>query len=493
MPNTQEQKRLGKVGQVDAISISELFVKLDLALKHSFSTSLWISGELRDKPTVKNGHCYFDLSDPNSTSGYPPTINCVIWAGNYNQISQQLATKNLKLEKGLVIKVEGSLKYFAGRSSIQLQISNLDIEGLIGEIALARLKLIKKLATEGLIEKNSSIQIPTVPLKIALVGSPGTQGFLDFMTQINSSNFNFEVTQYPVPVQGTDAPIKLATAINVASNKNHDILVLVRGGGSKSDLSAFDKEEVARAVCNCSVPVFCGIGHTEDSSVVDEVASKSFITPTECGQFIVKMVKSYFDDVHRKIEMILTLISYKISESDSSVAKHRANLLLEGNKAVESASNSIELNRRNLQLYGERTLKIAQDKMASARSSLVSLASRIVTNRQNENSNKMNILFIQGNHFIDQSLFKLRIKKTQLVTYSSIFVESATNSVDSKLETIRAFDPINILKRGYAVVRGETNKLIKSISQVEVGTLLNTELNDGTVISQVSNVKKKGK
>ncbi len=74
------------------------------------------------------------------------------------------------------------------------------------------------------------------------------------------------------------------------------MVVVVRGGGSKADLATFDAEVVARAVATSDTPVWTGIGHTGDQSVADEVAGRSFITPTECGQELARLVLEYWRD-----------------------------------------------------------------------------------------------------------------------------------------------------------------------------------------------------
>ena len=103
------------------------------------------------------------------------------------------------------------------------------------------------------------------------MASPGTEGFNDFLGQLSGSGLAFTVVVVAAQVQGRRAGA-LARGIKALAEADCDLVVLVRGGGSKADLVAFDSEPVARAIALCPVPVWTGIGHTGDQSVADIVA-----------------------------------------------------------------------------------------------------------------------------------------------------------------------------------------------------------------------------
>jgi exodeoxyribonuclease VII large subunit len=135
-------------------------------------------------------------------------------------------------------------------------------------------------------------------LRVGLVASPDTEGYRDFVGQLTSSGYGFEVVVSRASVQGTGAPRAIARAITRCGASGCDLVVVVRGGGSKADLAAFDSEPVARAIATCPVPVWTGIGHTGDESVADIVANRAFVTPTECGHELVTRVEAWW---HRSV------------------------------------------------------------------------------------------------------------------------------------------------------------------------------------------------
>ena len=145
--------------------------------------------------------------------------------------------------------------------------------------------------------RNRRVAMPPVPLRVGLVASPGTEGHSDFVGQLTGSQFAFDIVLAAASVQGRQAPSSIAGALVALARRGCDIAVVVRGGGSKADLAAFDTEPVARAMAMMPIPVWVGIGHTGDQSVADIVANRSFVTPTECGQELVSQVSLWWESV----------------------------------------------------------------------------------------------------------------------------------------------------------------------------------------------------
>ena len=139
--------------------------------------------------------------------------------------------------------------------------------------------------------------MPEVPLRIGLVASPGSEGYNDFVGQLRASDLAFSVVLFRANVQGAGAPASIARALGRCVGSDCDLAVLVRGGGSRGDLAAFDAEPVARAIATLPMPLWTGIGHTGDQSVADIVANRAFVTPTACGQELVHRVGEWWESV----------------------------------------------------------------------------------------------------------------------------------------------------------------------------------------------------
>jgi exodeoxyribonuclease VII large subunit len=224
-------------------------------------------------------------------------LKVVCWSSRWSRVRTTLDQLGITLDAGLVVRVRGEVQLYKPRGDISFILSEFDTDALLGKLAAERARVIKALTDEGLLDRNRSLPIPAVPLKIGLVASPGTEGYRDFLGQLEASGFAFDVRAVATQVQGRDAHRTVARAIRALGSTDCDLIVLVRGGGSKADLAAFDSEVVARVIATSPVPVWTGIGHTGDQSVADEVASRSYITPTECGQELARRATEYWDTI----------------------------------------------------------------------------------------------------------------------------------------------------------------------------------------------------
>ena len=135
--------------------------------------------------------------------------------------------------------------------------------------------------------------MPLVPLRLGLITSEGSAAHADFTEQIAACGYAFQITTVTTRVQGEFAAVEIAEAIAMAAQLPIDVIALVRGGGARTDLAAFDTEPVARAIVESALPVVSGIGHEIDESVADLVAHAAFKTPTACAQFLIERVAAF--------------------------------------------------------------------------------------------------------------------------------------------------------------------------------------------------------
>src|SRR5271165_1538538 len=250
-------QRLATVGSgPDALSIGDLYRRIDRALARAIPGEVWVSGEVRSFNVSSSGHCYLELVDPavahdNST----PVLKVVCWSSRWRIVRAELNNLGIALDAGLVVRVRGKVQLYKPRGDISFILSDLDTDALLGKVAAARARLVKALVDEGLFERNKRLPVPVVPLRIGLVASPSTEGQRDFLGQLENSGMAFAVRTKRTQVQGREAPGSIAAAIKRLQSSDCDLIVVVRGGGSKADLGAFDHEKVARAIATCRVPV----------------------------------------------------------------------------------------------------------------------------------------------------------------------------------------------------------------------------------------------
>ncbi len=287
----------------DVLTIGGLYDAVEGALTRAFPRNrpLWVRGEITHLSDHRSGHLYLDLVDPDDVGtgsrsrGGESTLKVKCWRTTWGPLRHTLAKEGIELSEGMVVVLRGTMDLWRAKGEVSLVLVEVDVTALLGRMAADRAHLLRRLEDEGLLTKNGSLALPAVPLRIGLVASPGTEGCRDFLGQLLGSGLGFWVSHVKVPVQGPGAPASIARAVTMLGRSDCDVIAMVRGGGAKADLAAFETEAVARAVATCPKPVFTGIGHSGDETVTDIVASRACITPTACGQQLVATAQGWWE------------------------------------------------------------------------------------------------------------------------------------------------------------------------------------------------------
>ena len=271
------------------LSIGGLYDEVEAALAQSFPKRrhLWVRGEIQHLSDHRSGHLYLDLVDPEEESasggrrgrasarGGEPVLKVKCWRTSWAPLRHSLAKEGIELAEGMVVVLRGSLDLYRARGELSLTLADIDVTALLGRLAAQRTKLLGQLEAEGLLRRNAGVALPDVVLHVGLVASPETEGCRDFLGQLTGSGFGFRVSHVKVPVQGPGAPASIARAVSMLGRSGCDVVAVVRGGGGRGDLAAFESEVVARAIAGSGVQVWTGIGHTGDQTVADVVAARA--------------------------------------------------------------------------------------------------------------------------------------------------------------------------------------------------------------------------
>lgn len=342
----------------------------------------WVRGEIAK--VYEKGHIYIDLVDAGSASSDTkrPVLNSHCWGSAWTPIKQRLLADGITLKPGIIVNFCGYVDVYAPQGKIGFTITQLDVPGLLGDVARRRAELIAKLASEGLLDSNKLRTLSSVPLRVGLVASPGTEGFSDFTGQLLNSGYGFEIILVKTAVQGEAAPPQIVQAIERLDQHGVDIICLVRGGGSKGDLASFDDEGVARAIANASVPVFTGIGHTGDESIADLVAHTRAITPTKLGEEIAAIVDSWYRrNVLANAQRILGATEEILEESSVYVAERRRTMIFAVRDRLISEQRHLASTRGRLITHSRHLLESTESKLSSTRQLLGAYDPKKLLNR----------------------------------------------------------------------------------------------------------------
>ena len=229
-----------------------------------------------------------------------------------------------RLADGLRIRCRVSVDFYPPGGRLQVQIREIDPTFTLGDLAQRRQETLQALAEAGLLERNRALPLPALPMSIALVTSTGSAAYHDFLATLRESGYAFRVFAVHSAVQGAEAERSLPSALALAAATDCDCIVLIRGGGSKSDLAVFDSQAVAEAVARAAKPVLTGLGHEIDESVADLVAHQSFKTPTKVAEELVARIATAELAVARLREQMTRQARLAIAEAGRSSGARRA-------------------------------------------------------------------------------------------------------------------------------------------------------------------------
>ena len=312
------------------LEVGEFYQLLTAQLESSYGRRhpRWVRGEIAK--VYEKTHLYIDLVDAGSSASDSkrPVLNAHCWGSQWNPLRKKLAGEGVSLQPGTVVNLFGYVDVYAPQGRIGFTVTEIDVAGLLGDVARRRQELLARLASEGLLEANKRRPLSPVPLRVGLVASPQTEGYHDFTGQLLNSGFGFHIILAKTAVQGESAPPQIASAIAALDGADVDVICLVRGGGSRGDLACFDDERVARAVAAAVTPVFTGIGHTGDESVADLAAHTRAITPTKLGEEIVALVSAWRQrNVRGPAQRILGASEAVLDEGTEYLAERRRTMI----------------------------------------------------------------------------------------------------------------------------------------------------------------------
>jgi len=282
---------------MNSITLSELTSQIQQTIRLGFDTPQWIRTEISELRENQGGHCYLELIEKDSDSDtLLAKTKATIWASTYRMLKPYFeSSTGQSLRAGMNVLVSVTVE-FHGVYGFSLNIRDIDPTFTIGEMAARRLKIIRQLEQDGIMDMNRQLPFPELPQRLAIISSPTAAGYGDFCDQLNndSSQFAFYIKLYPAVMQGDQAETSMISALEkIYENIDlFDVVIVIRGGGAITDLACFDSYELALNCAQFPLPVIAGIGHQRDVSILDMVAHTSVKTPTAVAEFLISKMQA---------------------------------------------------------------------------------------------------------------------------------------------------------------------------------------------------------
>ena len=273
------------------ITLSELQRLVKETLHERFALPVWVSAEISEVKINYSGHCYLELVEKGGDNGVPlAQSRAVIWRTAYSRIAGYFeAETGQRLAAGIKILAKVAVNYHE-LYGFSLQITDIDPAYTLGDMQRQRQQTIDCLRKEGVWDMNREVGMPAVVQRIAIVSSANAAGYQDFCKEIGKSPYRFRLTLFDAFMQGAAAEESIVAALCAVADRmeEFDAVVIIRGGGSASDLNCFNAYRLCTHVAQFPMPVLTGIGHDKDTSVADMVAHTALKTPTAVAGWLVE-------------------------------------------------------------------------------------------------------------------------------------------------------------------------------------------------------------
>ena len=351
----------------ETFSVSEFVKTINQSIKQRFGRGVWLHGEIQEMKTPN--HVYFTLVDQDGDK--KAVLSASIWQGVYQSMRAKLAESGLQLADGLKVRVFGEPDLYAGNGRFSFKVSKIDPRFTLGDLIAQREEVVKQLKLKKLYDANRAVDLALVPLRVGIITSIGSAAHADVLKTFKDSKIGFTIFVHDARVQGEDSVSSVVAALQTMDvRKDLDLLLLVRGGGAKNDLIAFDSLQIATAIANCRLPVFTGIGHETDFSVADEVANQSHKTPTACATAVIEIVREFIESTEQVWDGIATLALRELELSASRLAD-RANKI--GSKVLDALAGA----SKRLAMTAQRIKHRPEEVFRLEKSSLDAFADRV--------------------------------------------------------------------------------------------------------------------
>ena len=338
---------------MNSISLSELTSRIQETIRMGFDTPVWIRAEISEMRDNNGGHCYLELIEKDSNSDtLLAKTKATIWSNTYRMLKPYFeSSTGQSLRAGLNVLVAVTVE-FHGVYGFSLNIRDIDPTFTIGEMAARRLKIIRQLEADGIVDMNKELELPFLMQRIAIVSSPTAAGFGDFMDQLNNdpNHFAFYTKLFPATMQGDQAEASIIGALEkVYENIDlFDVVVVIRGGGATTDLACFDSYELALNCAQFPLPIISGIGHQRDVSILDMVAHTSLKTPTAVAEFLIYRMLQTESNVLDVFSDIKSLVKYKIENELYFIEKTQTRIKQTLRSWVVQRSHTLERQKSRL-------------------------------------------------------------------------------------------------------------------------------------------------
>lgn len=415
------------------LSLSEYLSTVQEVIRVAFEESVWVKAEIRNL-SIKGGHYYLELAEKEEdTDKVIASCKATIWKFSAAKMVLKFERESgIELSKDLnvLIKVKA---VFSPQYGFSINIEAIDSSYTLGDIARRYQQILERLTAEGLVNKNKSLPTPFDIQKVLVIAPEKAAGLGDFKKDADAlqkagvCNFVYHSATF----QGNTAALSIAESLSNALRQwakefssAPDLIVIIRGGGAVNDLAYLNDYDLAALLCKRSVPIWVGIGHEKDRTILDEVAHRSFDTPSKVIGGIRNLIVDQVQDVIDSLNKIKLLSQHQISAYQSQNDQYIKVIKTLAHGQINDANKNLDLMKSTIQYLAQQQLKLASTQIDGL------LRETLLQNPKNVMAKGYGIVRSNGQ----------AIRSIQQISNDSIQIELQDGSIDAKVIKVHSND-----------------------------------------------------
>ncbi|MEO0288389.1 MAG: exodeoxyribonuclease VII large subunit [candidate division WOR-3 bacterium] len=434
-------------------TVTEITNILKETISKKFPSLFNITGEITNWNPSSSGHIYFSLKDEFSL------IKSVIWRST-----------NIKkdFKDGDKVIATGYLTIYEKQGTYQIIVVDMKISG-VGELYEKFLKLKEKLEKEGLFDKEKKKRLPEYPLSIGIITSETGSVIHDILNILNRRAPYLKKYLYPALVQGEGSEKTIIKGLQYFNReKNVDLIIIARGGGSFEDLFVFNDETLAREIAKSKIPVVSAVGHETDFTICDFVSDLRAPTPSAAAEIIVKHIDDITAFLSRSKNDLKKGLTDRLNKTKKDFLNLKQNFFISAQVPLKKKKERIGFLLEELENSFEEKIKRIKNKK------------EFLKNEFFKNSPLVKIL--EKEKFVDMI-------KNELVNSLRIKFERLKQKTEILKTNLINLNPKEILKRGYSITLNEIGEPVKSIKNLNIDSKVNIIFIDGNVKADVKKIE----
>lgn len=467
-------------------SISQLNEEARQALRERFGDDIWLVGEVQNYDKNRaTGHAYFELVERLAPDEDPiARVRVVMFQEDRRAVEHALASapESIRVRDGLALRLSGRVDLYAPSGSYQLIITGVDPTYTSGEIHQNRERILGMLEQLGIRARNQQRAWPACPLRVGLITSAGSDAYNDFVHELERTALGFQVDVHNVKVQGSQTEPSVLRALDYFARNaaDYDIVAIVRGGGSRSDLAYFDTEAIAKAVCVHPLKIVVGVGHQRDQCVLDFVA-ESQKTPTAAAQACAARVQAYME----RVEGLFEAIAARATQQQGAALQRLRTASMHLERAVErrvkvETRRLVEV-RAGVTYAAQRGLVRATRRLDGLERAIPAAAlSRLQTQAQQVEYARGRVSMARLRRHFSAQAKRLAQAGERLERGAAAGLAAQGHRLQLHEQRLRLLDPQRVLERGFSIIRTPAGVVV-SPEDVPVGASFSARLARGTI------------